>query len=303
MKNSLHNVFDGIHTGTEESDRFNGFLDQQDYSPNTQEAMTLDMRKFARWFSEANNEPFMVDRVTKRDVTDFRSHVRRKQGQSVSTANRALSTLRRYFGWLVEAGHATANPATGVKELRRQQLAPKGLQRPQVRKLLREIELRQDVRAAAIFSTFIYTGCRVSDVVNLELSDVVIGERSGSVVFRHGKGRKERTVPLPAAARQALAAYLKSRSANESERVFLGERGPLTRHGLTALCEKYGGICGFHLHPHQLRHTMAHRFLADNQNDLVSLSQILGHVSISTTARYTQRSQDELAAAAENLTY
>ena len=303
MKNSQHNVFDGIRAGADESKRFTTFLGQSDFSPNTEEAMTVDVRKFARWFSEANKEPFMVDRVTTRDVTDFRTHIRRKQGQAVSTANRALATLRRYFRWLVEKEHITASPVAGVKELRRQQLSPQGLQRPQVRKLLREIELRKDVRAAAIFNTFIYTGCRVSDLVNLELSDVVIGERSGSIVLRHGKGQKERTVPLPAPARQALSAYLAARPDSESDRVFLGERGPLTRHGLTALCEKYGGICGFHLHPHKLRHTMAHRFLADNQNDLVSLSQILGHASISVTARYTQRSQDELAAAAENLTY
>ena len=62
-----------------------------------------------------------------------------------------------------------------VKELRRQQLAPKGLERSEVRRLLREVELRQDVRANAIFSLLLYTGCRVGDLVNLELSDLMIG--------------------------------------------------------------------------------------------------------------------------------
>jgi site-specific recombinase XerD len=88
-----------------------------------------------------------------------------------------LVTLRRFFGWLVERGCIPTNPVKAVKELRRQQLAPKGLDRSQVRKLLREIELRQDVRAGAIFALFLYTGCRVSDLVALELHDVMMGER------------------------------------------------------------------------------------------------------------------------------
>ena len=157
----------------------------------------------------------------------------------MATVNRALVTLRRFFGWLVERACIPTNPAKAVKELRRQQLAPKGLDRAQVRRLLREIELRQDVRAGAIFSLFLYTGCRVSDLVALELHDVMMGERSGSVVFRYGKGGKQRSVPLPLPARRALQAYLESRPPVGNNRVFVGERGPLTERGVRALCDKY----------------------------------------------------------------
>ena len=75
-------------------------------------------------------------------------------------------------------------------------MAPKGLDRTQVRKLLREIELRNDIRAAAIFSVMLYTGCRVGDLVDLDLHDLMIGERSGSVTFRYGKGNKQRVCSL-----------------------------------------------------------------------------------------------------------
>ena len=120
-------------------------------------------------------------------------------------------TLRGFFGWLAEQGHVPANPARQVKQLRQVQLAPKGMEKSVVRRLLREVELRQDIRASAIFSLFLWTGARVSDVENLELSDLMLGERSGQVVFRFGKGGKQRTVPLPLPARRALQAYLEVR--------------------------------------------------------------------------------------------
>ena len=85
------------------------------------------------------------------------------------------------------------------------------MERSDVRRLLREVELRQDVRANAIFHLFLYTGGRISDLVALELMDLIIGERSGSVVFRFGKGGKQRTVPLPLPVWRALQAYLETR--------------------------------------------------------------------------------------------
>lgn len=303
MNNSADNVFRNISVKKDEAGLFGEFLDANDFSDLTRKAFTQDIRKFATWFSESNQEPFAISRVTVRDVTDFRKYLREEKEQAVSTVNRALVTVRRFFGWLVEQNHLSANPAKQVKELRNQQLAPKGLEKPEVRKLLREIELRSDVRANAIFSILLYTGCRVSDVVNLELPDLMISERSGSVVFRFGKGNKQRSVPLPLPARKALQAYLESRPPVKSQIVFIGERGPLTDRGVRSLCDKYGALIGVKIYPHLLRHTMAHRYLADNENDLVGLAQLLGHQNINTTAVYVQRSQKQLSISIENLNY
>lgn len=302
-QNSGGKAFDGIPVGKEEPLLLDEYLSAHDLAPETRRAVKNDLKKFARWFAEANHEVFSVNRVTTRDITDFRDHLRRDKGQAVATVNRALVIVRCFFDWLAERGVVPANVAKPVKELRKQALAPKGLDRSEVRRLLREVELRQDVRANAVFSFILYTGARVGDVVSLELTDLLLNERSGSAVFRDGKGDKERTVPLPLPARRALQAYLDARPPVASERVFIGERGPLTDRGIRALCDKYSAITGIDLHPHLLRHTMAHQFLDDNGNDLVSLAQILGHESLNTTARYTKRTQQKLGEAADRLTY
>jgi integrase/recombinase XerC len=297
------NVFAGLNVGAEEPSLVAAYLMGHDFSDHTRRAIRNDLRKFGRWFTEANREPFVFKRVTLRDVTDFRNHLHRNQRQAVASINRALVMIRRFFDWLVRSGHVELNPAKLVKELRRQPLAPKGLERADVRRLLREIELRQDIRAGAIFSLLLYTGCRVSDLVNLELTDLMIGERNGSVVFRHGKGNKQRTVPLPLPARRALQIYLETRPQIESRSVFVGERGPITDCGVRSLCRKYSALVGVRLHPHIFRHTMAKQFLVDNRNDLVSLAQILGHENLQTTSRYSQRNGEQLAEGVERLSY
>ena len=284
-----------------ELSNFRQFLASHDFSPHTVRAIKLDLKKFAKYFVSANKEPFDYTRITTMDLTSFKRHLREHRRQAVSTVNRALVSIRKYLDWLVDQGLLESNPAKVVKELHRQQLVPMGLERSQVRRLLREIDLRQDIRAKAIFSLFLHTGCRVSDLVQVELQDLIINDRSGSVVFRNGKGGKQRQVPLPLDARRAIQQYLELRPPVESPRLFIGERGPLTDVGIRALCNKYSAICGFKIFPHLLRHSMAHQYLKVNNNDIVALAQILGHENIQTTARYTQRSINELAQASERM--
>src|SRR5262249_21713377 len=209
-QNSGDNVFEGIPAGKDEAAYFTAILGAHDFSANSRRAFTQDVRKFAAWFSSANRERFLVGRVTTRDVADFRDHLRREQGQAVATINRALVTVRRFFAWLTEQGHVASNPAKKVKELKRVALAPKGLDRSQVRRLLREVELRQDIRAAVILPVALRPVCLVCDRALLEGHAVLRGGPGGLVVSRRGKVGKHRAVRLPPMARRALQAYLHS---------------------------------------------------------------------------------------------
>lgn len=303
MKNSDDNVFAGLSAAPGQAALLERFLGHVEQSVHTRRAVINDVRKFVAWFADVNQEQFGFVRVTARDVLDFKEHLRKEKEQAVATINRSLVVLRRVYRWLAEQGHVQTNPVVGVKELRRQQLSPQGLDRSEVRRLLREVEVRNDVRSAALFSLLLYTGARVGDVVGLCLSDLQLHERSGLVVYRTGKGNKERMVPLPLPARRALAAYLEVRPDVDDSQVFLGERGPLTAQGVRNLCTRYGKLVGIDLHPHLLRHTMAHKFLADTNNDIISLAQILGHQNLNTTAVYTRRSIGQLSDAADKLTF
>jgi integrase/recombinase XerC len=295
-------VYEGIPVREEEPSLFKQFISAHDFSHNTAKAFTFDLRKFASFFVEVNHESFDTKRITTADITSFKRYLKEKCSQSVSTINRSLVSLRKYLGWLVGQNRIGSNPAKAVKELRIQKLAPQGLERSEVRRVLREVELRNDIRAMAIFSFFLHTGCRVSDLITLNMKNLILTERSGAATF-FGKGNKQRQVPIPLPARQALQAYLTIRTATSVQNVFIGERGPLTDRGIRGLCDKYSAICGFKIHPHLLRHTMAHQFLKDTNNDLVSLAQILGHENLNTTARYTQRNSQQLTEAVDRLAY
>ena len=302
-ENWKDNVFKNITVGKNEQLFFRQFLDSQDFSKHTVKALIFDIRKFALYFTEVNKEPFDCSRICVTDMTSFKRYLREEKGQAVATVNRAIVLIRNYMEWLVRQGKIESNPGKVVKELRRQQIVPKGMERSQVRKLLREIDLRNDIRSKGIFSMFLQTGCRVSDLVQIELQDLIMGDRSGSVVFRNGKGSKERQVPLTLECRRALQGYLSVRPPVNSQKLFIGERGALTDVGVRSLCNKYSCLCGFKIHPHKLRHTFALQFLKDSNNDLIALAQILGHENLNTTKIYSQKSSSDLADIAERLCY
>jgi integrase/recombinase XerC len=283
---------------------YKNFVEAFDFSIHTKRAFLSDLKKFAGWFENKNKEPITLERITMRDVADYRNHLQNNERKAVATVNRCLVTIRRFLQWTVDQNLVNTNVAKGVKEIRKQSLTPQSLLPEDIRRLLREVELRGDIRSLTLFTLFLYTGARVSDIVGTELIDIKMTERNGSILFRHGKGNKQRTVPLPLIARQAIMKYLEVRPKSNIPNLFLGERGTLTEKGIRNLCKKYGNICNIPgLHPHNFRHSFCHNYLEKNNNDIVGLAQVVGHSSIETTSRYTQKRKEELDNASENIEY
>ena len=128
--NSEHNVFRGINITPKQEMIFSEFIECQDISEHTRQAIIMDIRKFAKWFNTANAEPWDIERVTSRDIIDFRNYLKTEKKQAVSTINRNLASIRKYFKWLYQQDHITDNPTLSIKELKKQPLAPQGLAKP-----------------------------------------------------------------------------------------------------------------------------------------------------------------------------
>lgn len=161
-------------------------------------------------------------------------------------------------------------------------------------------------RDEAILNLFLYTGLRVSEAAALTTDDVEINDRSGKVIVCSRKGRKHRELPLHKEVRKALKAYLEMRTDDGRGGpgdcpLFLGQRGPLGVRGIQMRLAALGEAAGVEVTPHVLRHTFSMRLLREVGTDLVTVSALLGHESVATTAIYTQPSEDDLTEAVEGL--
>jgi len=170
------------------------------------------------WFCQSNgldDAAFQPHLVTRKDVRDYVAHLRLK-GVAVSTIHRKHASLSAFFRWALAQGQPPADLTDGVALPRQQELAPKGLSRPQRRALLRALNrppkdtptarLRA-VRDRALVITLLYTGLRVSEVIALRLGDLRLKKPSGELDMRGGKGDKDRTVVCGTRAKRCASGW------------------------------------------------------------------------------------------------
>lgn len=221
-----------------------------------------------------------------------------------------MSVIRAYCDFLVAQGRLSKNPAADVQAIRvaKQETAPEVLSPQELQKLRREVYKSENKRDIAIFDTLLYTGVRVDELIHLTLDDIEISERKGTLIIRSGKGNKYREVPLSVQARKAISDYLEVRPATNSQRLFMGERGPLqTTDAVWRVIKKYARRVGLEqkVHPHLLRHQFATELVRRKKNgrpvDLSTAAGLLGHKNINTTLVYTKPTPEELAQAVEGL--
>jgi len=224
----------------------------------------------------------------------------RARGLAPSSLARRAAAARTFFRHLVLLGIRPDNPAAEIALPRRRRRLPRSLSPAEIERLIEAANgvTPRSLRDRALVELLYGAGLRVGEASALDVRDVDLHRGDVKVL---GKGGKERVVPLPSAAREALAAWLEARRGPGllAEPLFtvlrrakprrLGVRD--IRRVLAARARRAG--IGGRVHPHRLRHSYATHLL-DMEADLREIQELLGHASLSTTQRYTAVSAERL---------
>lgn len=229
-----------------------------------------------------------------------------RQKKSAATINRFIAAVRTLFTYATKFKYIEKNPALEMKTVKQPKQLPHFMTDGEVEELCQQPiknELLWGTRDRAIFTMLYSSGCRVSEITNLKLSDFMDGGKAAIVT---GKGNKQRKVYFEKESREALAAYLKDRAKvlaqngftaeTATKQLFINQKGAgLTVGGLRYILNRYSGAEGtnHHVNPHAFRHTFATHMLG-NGADVRMVQEMLGHSSISTTQRYTHITTEKL---------
>jgi integrase/recombinase XerC len=247
---------------------------------------------------------------------DMRRFVARLHAGGLAPASiaRTLSAWRAFFQWLADRGRIASNPVVGVRGPKRAKRLPKALNAEQAVALAAHAvdDSALALRDHALVELLYSSGLRLAELTSLDwrafsaeggrrASTSWIDLAAGEATVR-GKGSKMRTVPIGAAARAALAAWLQQRArlAPADERaLFVSARG--SRLSARSVQARLGQLArafglGVHVHPHMLRHSFASHVL-QSSGDLRAVQEMLGHANIATTQVYTQLDWQHLAKA------
>jgi integrase/recombinase XerD len=268
---------------------------EEGLSENTREAYARDLRGLAEFLAAQGR---LLDAAQESDLLAFAAA--RHAASKASSANRRLSSFKRYFRWALREGRLQQDPTLRLAAAKQALRVPKTLGEAQVDALLNAPapDTAAGQRDRAMLELLYATGLRVSELVNLP--SVGLNLRDGLVRVR-GKGDKERLVPLGEAAREALQHYLAGARAEllagvRSEMLFVTARGQaMRREVFWRLIKRYAVLAGITspLSPHTLRHAFATHLL-NHGADLRSVQLLLGHADLSTTQIYTHVARERL---------
>lgn len=262
-------------------------------SPHTVEAYRRDILQYLGSVGRLKGRAVDQLQPADLDLTSVRAFLGElhKQGQARASAARKLSALRAFGRYLRRERLVDTEPAALAAAPKREQRMPAHLSVEEMARLLEMPDCSTALgrRDRAILELFYASGLRLSELVGLDLEDLNLSARMVRVM---GKGRKERLVPFNTAARNAIAVWLKDRAAllrGAGDPLFLNARGArLTGRSVQRLVARYVSGCSarFGISPHALRHSFATHLLQYGA-DLRAIQELLGHVQLSTTQRYT----------------
>lgn len=214
------------------------------------------------------------------DLRFYLSEYKEKRKVSNRTLDNIRKCLSSFFGWLFEEGFMQRNPCRALKSIKYLKTIKKPFAAEELEKLKDACKVKRD---AALVSFLYSTGCRVSEVVSLDISSIDFQHREVVVI---GKGGKERTVYLTEVAAMHLKSYLQCRE-DQNKALFIGKgQERLGKNGIEALLKKIGRRAEVeNVHPHRFRRTLA-TYMIDHGAALQDVQKILGHEDIRTTQIY-----------------
>lgn len=261
-------------------------------SANTISSYLRDIRQFAEWLDVD------VLEANQLNISQYLQFMER-DGRSAATISRTLASLKNFYAYLVSSGFCEKTPVTDIRVDRGEKKLPQILTGREIELLLSQPVCvdAKGYRDKAMLEVMYATGMRVSELIDLDLSDVNLDQG----VIKCTTSKKTRVVPLYPAALRALTIYIRdireSMLASDDEpALFVNINGSrMSRQGFWKLLKHYQEAAHIdkEITPHTLRHSFAVHLL-ENGVDLGSLQELMGHCDISSTQMYTHMINQKL---------
>lgn len=266
------------------------------FAESTSSTYVSEIRRFMIWLEDGGLDVLNLNGT---NVAEYVSHRAGNAQLNARTVSRIFSSLKSFFDFLRISRLQHDDPSEDVERPKITRHLPDVLEPENVDRFLDSIDLNSayGLRDRALFEIIYSCGLRVSEAVSLELSQVFIEE---ALILVHGKGDKERMVPLGDQAEYWLRRYLSDgrsslvKKGRLNNHVFLNNRGDgLGRKGMWKRFKFIAGKVSVDAKIHTLRHSFATHLLQGGA-DLRSVQELLGHADISTTQIYTHLDNREL---------
>ncbi|MBW1828621.1 MAG: site-specific tyrosine recombinase XerD [Deltaproteobacteria bacterium] len=282
-------------------DQFINYLRiERGLAKNTVESYSRDLLRFSKFLEDQGVSPLGVSRD---QIAQYITLL--GKDLAARSVARNISAIKSFFRFLVSEGRIEDNPARLIETPRTSLRLPEVLTQEEIERLLAQPNgiVSRGRRDRAMLECLYATGLRVSELVNLKISNVNL---EAGYLRTLGKGSKERLVPIGDTALEAIKDYLSDgrpdfTKGRISPYVFLSSRcHPLSRQGFWKIIKKYGLKAGIkkRISPHSIRHSFATHLIGAGA-DLRSVQVMLGHEDISTTQIYTHVSREHLKKAHE----
>lgn len=285
-----------------QKDFLNYLAVERNLSPRTLREYRDDLHMFFEYFAPYLAEGLTLGAMDERSIRDFLTWLKVDRNYTARALNRKIACLKNYFKFIEKEGFIVKSPVADVRSVKLPKHLPKVLTQDEVvrfldvpeggdaprrgRKGTPQARMFADTRDRAMLELFYATGMRISELVGLDLADIDLHD---NVIRVTGKGDKQRLVLMNETAAEALKSYLACRPLVETRAVFLNRKGArITGRAIEYMFVDRLRRAGIHKEasPHTLRHSFATHML-EGGSDLMTIKELLGHESLSTTQIYS----------------